>query len=238
MHVSFPLKKPISSEIKLEVSEYITQWFDLDRDIIPFYEMAENDPILQNLVKKYKGYRIIGIPDLFEAITWAIIGQQINLTFAYRLKRRLIEHFGEKIVWEGHEFWLFPQPEQIATLKVADLRELQFTNRKAEYIIDIATLMSNGEMSKETLREKEYHDLKKTLLHLRGVGNWTADYVMMRCFNRPEAMPIADVGLHRALQRQLGLDRKPTIEEITDLAKSWAGWESYATFYLWRSSYD
>src|SRR5690625_5765369 len=188
MHVSFPLKKPISSEIKLEVSEYITQWFDLDRDIIPFYEMAENDPILQNLVKKYKGYRVIGIPDLFEALTWAIIGQQINLTFAYRLKKRLVEQFGKKLKWDGKSYWLFPNPDQIATINISDLTNLQFTRRKAEYIIDIAKMMYRNELSKNSLRHKDYESLKKELMTIRGVGSWTADYVIMRCFNQTNAL--------------------------------------------------
>jgi len=238
IHVTFPLGTPISSEMKLQISQYITEWFDLERDVIPFYKMAEKDPILRNLVNKYKGYRVIGIPDLFEALTWAIIGQQINLTFAYQLKKRLVEQFGEKMLWDEKSYWLFPQPDQIASINVSDLTDLQFTRRKAEYIIDIAKMACRNELSKKSLRQKDYDGLKKKLLSIRGVGSWTADYVIMRCFYRTNAFPIADVGLQRALQRQLGLDRKPTIEEIMKLAQPWKGWESYATFYLWRSAYD
>ncbi|THG91921.1 hypothetical protein AJ85_00740 [Alkalihalobacillus alcalophilus ATCC 27647 = CGMCC 1.3604] len=68
---------------------------------------------------------IIGIPDLFEALTWAIIGQQINLTFAYTLKKRFVEHFGESLTFEGDNFWVFPSPEKIISIKVDELRDLQ-----------------------------------------------------------------------------------------------------------------
>lgn len=237
IRVLFPLGKP-TSEIKEHLKGYIREWFDLDRDLSVFYKMAKHDSILRELVDKYYGYRIIGIPDLFEAITWAIIGQQINLTFAYRLKQRLVEKFGDKITWGELNLWLFPEPEQIAAFHVEDLRELQFTRRKAEYIIGIAKCIRDGKISKNQLLHKSYEELKKTLMTLRGVGDWTADYAIMRCFNRPNALPIADVGLQRALGQQLGFDRKSTKDEIKERAKSWVGWESYATFYLWRSSYD
>lgn len=60
----------------------------------------------------------------------------------------------------------------------------------------------------------------------------------MKCLLQPESFPIADVGLHNALKRQLALNQKPTIEEITSYAMHWTGWQAYATFYLWRSLYD
>jgi len=219
------------------IHQYIEQMFDLKRDIKPFYEMAQQDNILGKLVQKYEGYRVVGIPDLFESIVWAIIGQQINLTFAYTLKKRLITNFGEKVVWEDKDLWIFPKYEQIAQLSVEDLRNLQFSKRKAEYIIDVARRLQTGQLSKEKLEKLDNHTLKKQLMDIRGVGEWTANYVMMRTFNIPSAFPVADVGLHRALEKQLDVDERPTISEIEKLAKNWQGWEAYATFYLWRSLY-
>ena len=73
------------------------------------------------------------------------------------------------------------------------------------------------------------------LTKIRGVGLWTANYVLMRCFGFANAFPIQDIGLHRAIQLQLGSDRKPTIEEIRELAAGWKNWEAYVTFYLYRS---
>ena len=86
-------------------------WFDLDNDLKPFYAMAETDPLLQKAIDEFYGLRNIGIPDLFEALCWGILGQQINLTYAYTLKRRLVETFGSSIEWEGRQYWIFPEPE-------------------------------------------------------------------------------------------------------------------------------
>ncbi|WCH49190.1 DNA-3-methyladenine glycosylase family protein [Lysinibacillus sp. OF-1] len=236
--VSFLMNQPAVHERAIIV-QYITEWFDLNRNLQDYYQMAEQDPILCSLTKKYSGLRLIGIPDLFEALVWAIIGQQINLTFAYTLKKRFVEHFGEHVHFKGQSYWLFPTPEKIAAIQVEDLRSLQFTLRKSEYIIDIAKSIANGQLTKGLLRQKDgYEDMKQSLMAIRGIGAWTADYVLMKCLQEPSAFPIADVGLHNAIKTQLALERKPTLEEIHHYAKHWQGWQAYATFYLWRSLYE
>jgi DNA-3-methyladenine glycosylase II len=167
------------------------------------------------------------------------MGQQINLPFAYTLKQRFVEQFGEFITFEGERFWLFPSYEKISSLNVDDLRKLQFTTRKAEYIIGIAKDMKSGRLTKELLLQKQdHHQVQKSLMLIRGIGAWTADYVMMKCLHQTSSFPIADVGLHNALKNLLGLKEKPTIEEIEEYAANWEGWQAYATFYLWRSLYD
>ena len=236
--VTFPMKQPSSHEQAI-IAQYVTEWCDLTTDLQGYYQMAENDQILKPLVKKYCGLRLIGIPDLFEALVWAIIGQQINLTFAYMLKKRFVEHFGEYVYFEGQSYWLFPTPERIAVIEVDDLIHLQFTRRKSEYIIDIAKIIASGQLTKNLLwQQEDYEAMKKRLMDIRGIGAWTADYVLMKCLQQPTAFPIADVGLHNALKIQLALERKPTIEELKNYAEHWQGWQAYATFYLWRSLYE
>lgn len=238
IHVDFP-SQPLSITSHEEIVMYIWEWFDLDQDLSLFYEVAKQDKILQQIHKRYYGLRMMCIPDLFEVLTWAIMGQQINLTFAYKLKQRFVERFGECLTFEGNTFWLYPTYERIATLGVEELITLQFTVRKAEYVIGVAKAMTNGELTKEMLlQEPTYEQAKKSLLGIRGVGPWTADYALMKCLHQSSAFPIADVGLHNALKVPLGLNRKPTIEEIKDVATNWQGWQAYATFYLWRSLYE
>lgn len=238
IRVEFPASAP-TREVREKAASYIWDWFDLNQELEPFYEMANKDMVLHKIAEEYRGLRIIGIPDLFEALTWAILGQQINLTFAYTLKKRFVEQYGESLSFEGKKYWLFPEAKTIANSSIEDLKKLQFSTRKAEYTIGIAQLMMEGKIRKEDLLDlKEYEQTKKSLTAIRGVGAWTADYVMMKCLHYTSAFPIADVGLHNALKIQLGLERKPTLEEIEILAKNWGGWQAYATFYLWRSLYE
>ncbi|MFC7395056.1 DNA-3-methyladenine glycosylase family protein [Scopulibacillus cellulosilyticus] len=238
IRVEFPIS-PSSIDLRKKVAEYIWEWFDLDQELGEFYQLAGQDKVLKTLAHKYYGLRIMCILDLFEALVWAIIGQQINLTFAYTLKKRFVEKYGESLTFEGETFWLFPSFEKIASINVDDLRKLQFTQRKAEYIIGIAKAMTNGELTKELLLQKnDDQHIQKSLMMIRGIGAWTADYVMMKCLHYTSSFPISDVGLHNALKNQLVLERKPTIAEIEEFAADWEGWQAYATFYLWRSLYD
>jgi DNA-3-methyladenine glycosylase II len=224
--------------IRNAVALYIHEWFDLGRDLGPFYDLAKLDPLLGKAVTSFYGLRNMGIPDLFEALCWGILGQQINLTYAYTLKRRLVESFGRHVVYEGDAYWVFPNPEDIAKLTVADLDGLRMTVKKCEFLIGVAQLMAKGELTKEQLLNTEnVKAAEKILIKIRGIGPWTANYVLMRCLRFPDAFPIDDVGLHNAIKLLLGAEKKPTKEEILKLSANWTGWESYATFYLWRFLY-
>ena len=100
-----------------EITTFVKDWFDLQTELTDFYLQTKNDPVLGGLIKQYQGLRLIGIPDLFEALGWAIIGQQINLSFAYQLKKRIVEAFGEKFTYNNQDHYSFPDPEMIASLK-------------------------------------------------------------------------------------------------------------------------
>jgi DNA-3-methyladenine glycosylase II len=113
-----------AAKVKGQLKAYIISFFDLDTDLAPFYQLAEQHGFLQPLIQKLHGLRIAGIPDLFEALCWAITGQQINLIFAYTLKRRLVAAFGDHVEQEGHTYFVFPEAAVIAQLSVVDLTNL------------------------------------------------------------------------------------------------------------------
>ena len=229
---------PRNPEEHRAVEHYVRDWFDLDTDLAPFYALAQNDPLLQHAVQSFSGLRIIGIPDLFEAMSWGIIGQQINLAFAYTLKRRLVEHFGKRITCDGNTYWIYPTAHDIASLTVQDLQQLRMTERKCEYLIHTAQLIADKRLSKEMLLAAgDFKQAEQMLTQIRGIGPWTANYVLMRCLRMPSAFPIDDVGLHNAIRHRLGSDRKPTKNELREMSEKWSGWEAYATFYLWRYLY-
>ncbi|MBW4084774.1 DNA-3-methyladenine glycosylase [Paenibacillus sp. S150] len=219
------------------LARYIAEWFDLDRDLAPFYRLAEADPLLGPLAAQHRGLRIVGIPDLFEALCWAILGQQVNLAFAYRLKRQLTAAYGEALEWEGHTYYAFPGPEVFAEVPQEELCALQLTRSKARTVLDVAALTASGALSREELLNLSPEAAEQRLLQIRGVGPWTSQYVRMRCLDDPSAFPAGDVGLQNAVKFLAGMDRKPTPAELLALAERWGGWEAYATFYLWRALY-
>ncbi|MBO0999902.1 DNA-3-methyladenine glycosylase 2 family protein [Bacillus sp. SD075] len=237
--VRFPGRTaPMDNQVKDAVSQYVRHWFDLETNLLPFYEMAQKDPLLQKPVSQFFGLRNMGIPDLFEAIAWGILGQQINLTYAYTLKRRLVEGFGDFVEFAGKRYWLFPKPDAIAKLTVEDFADLRMTVKKCEYLIGVSQLIAEGELTKEKLlNAKDEKEAEKMLTNIRGIGPWTANYVLMRCLRFPAAFPIDDVGLHNSMKLVLQTEAKSTKAEIRKLSEAWADWESYATFYLWRLLY-
>lgn len=220
---------------RLTAAEFVCEWFDLFSDKSTFYRFAEEDIVLGKLVRSYKGLPLIGIPDLFEAITWAIIGQQINLSYAYTLKRNFVTRFGDKLVHGDREYRLFPEAEEIAGSAINELIDLGLTKRKSEYIIHLSNEIAVGSISKKGLLDKGFAAAYERLLKLRGVGDWTANYVMMRCLRYSSALPISDIGLHNAIKQLLKLNEKPPIKDVRELFNRWKGFEAYATFYLWRS---
>ena len=230
--------EPEAPERRAAVVRYVRDWFDLDTDLAPFYRLAAEDPLLGPAAEAYRGLRCMGIPDLFEALSWGIIGQQINLAFAYTLKRRLVEAFGDSVTCEGETYRLFPSASRIAGLEPTELDELRMTARKNEYLVGVARLIADGSLTKpKLLALGSLRAAEKALVGIRGIGPWTANYVLMRCLRMTDAFPIDDVGLHLAIRHAAGMDRKPTRAELLALSEGWKGWEAYATFYLWRLLY-
>ena len=168
------------------IEDYVREWFDLKTDLGAFYKVAAKDKLLKNLVSRFYGLRLLKIHDLFQALCWAIFGQQINLVFAYTLYRRFIESYGERFNYENQDYWLFPNPKIVAGLSVTELVKLQLTGKKSEYIIGLAQQIESGLLSKEILLEKnDFNEAEKALVEIRGIGPWTANYVLMRCLGDP-----------------------------------------------------
>jgi DNA-3-methyladenine glycosylase II len=217
------------------VKAYVTEWFDLETDLSEFYKAVAKDKLLGPLAKQFFGYRIIGQPDLFESIIWAVLGQQINLQFAYTLKGRFVEQFGERLFWNNESFYLFPEAKLIAGLTDEALLPLQFSRQKSKYTIGISEIFASGEISKEKLQGMPLREAKEKLMKIKGIGNWTANYALMKTFRYPDAFPLEDAGVHNAIKNLKKMDRKPSLEEVKRIYKKYKGWEAYATLYLWKS---
>ena len=216
--------------------QYISDWFDLERDIAPFYQLLQKNKTLGYMAADYAGFRLIGIHDLYEALCWSIIGQQINLTFAYTLKRRMVEHYGEYLSVNGQQLHIFPKPEVLQHVTVAELRALQFSERKAEYVLLVSKLFAEGSISKQHLLQcASYEEQVQLLTAIRGIGIWTANYALMKSLKQLQSIPYGDVGLLNALLNHDLIKDKKDNAGIEKLFKRFKGWESYLVFYLWRS---
>ncbi|MED1865122.1 DNA-3-methyladenine glycosylase [Fictibacillus nanhaiensis] len=229
---AIPLNGHVSEEV---VKKKIQQLFSTEVDLSPLYEHFSKHKELVHVLQRFEGLKLLTDTDLFESIVKIIIGQQVNLTFAGTLTERLIELAGEKVEVEGSIFQVFPAPNSVSNLKYEDLRELQFSQRKAEYIIDLAKLISEGTLDLESLWEMSDEEVLQTLLPIRGIGKWTIECLLIFGMGRTDVLPAADIGLRNAICGVWKLAEQPSEEEVRVLAMDWTPWRTYITYYLWES---
>ena len=229
-------KKSISEKNIEEVTSFVIEWFDLSRGIEPFYLILEKQKLLAHFTKEYFGSRIVGIPNLFKAICWAIIGQQINLTFAYKLKRLLVEKYGEKVIINHQIFYSFPLPENLIQAKRDDLIGMKFSRQKIDYLKNISEAFIDNKINKSILLKcKNKNERIDKLVEIKGIGIWTANYVLMKSIKDMICITYGDSGLNNAISTIFKTSKKPTKMEIDNIFKAFKNWESYLNFYLWKS---
>lgn len=223
----------LTAEDARTVETLVRRAFATDVDLAPLEVVAETDPVFAAVVRRCRGLRPVLIPDLFETIVWAILGQQITVTFAAKTKRALVERYGERVEHDGRSYLLFPTPAQLAEAREADLAAIQLSRQKIRYVQNVARQVATGALRLDELWTLPAEAAQARLEELVGIGRWTAEYVLMRGLGHPDAIPAADGGLRRAIGRAYGLGRSATEDEVRRLAAAWSGWRSYASFYWW-----
>ncbi|HEX8997797.1 MAG TPA: hypothetical protein VF812_17340, partial [Ktedonobacterales bacterium] len=142
------------------------------------------DAVVAELDARYPGLRPVRQFDLFTALVRCISAQQVNLRWATTTRRRLAETFGERHTVGAHEVYSL-SAERMAEVSVAELRTLQLTTRKAEYIIGAAREIANGALDGETLVALPDDAVIERLVALRGIGRWSAEWILARSLGRP-----------------------------------------------------
>jgi len=218
------------------LTAYIREWMDIDRDLSPFYGLLGKDKRMSYMCEAFNGLRLVGIVDLFEALCWSIIGQQINLSFAYTLKRRLVEKYGSSFFYEGETYHLFPDCKILAGADAEELRGMQFSRSKAAYLIGLADVFARGELSRGQLMALPDRESRlQALMKIKGIGIWTANYCLMKSLRDPSGIPHGDTGLLTALANHGIIKDRKELTKIERFFSKYKGWESYLVFYLWRS---
>ncbi len=208
----------------------INQMFDLQMDT-PSISSTFRKTDLNSLVDDYIGMPIICEPDVYSALLKNIVHQQLNMKFAYTLMYRFVTRYGIKI----GDVWFYPNPEVVSKLKVDELRELQFSKRKAEYVIGIAEKIVSCDLKLEKLYAQTNKEVYDELLPIRGVGPWTVECVLLFGLGRKDILPAGDVGIQNALMKWYQLPTKPSKEEVQAYRKKWSPYSSYVSMYLWES---
>jgi DNA-3-methyladenine glycosylase II len=204
----------------------------LDLDLGGFYALAESDPKLAELAAPYRGLRPPRFPSLLEAIVCAIACQQVTLSFGMTLVWRLCARYGGHVDHNDTPFVILPSADVIAALDPNELKSMSFSMAKARAIVDAA-----GEIVSGTLRESELESMDnesaiERLCRMRGVGRWTAEYILLRGLGRIDCFPGGDAGGRNNLAHWLGVNEKFDYDTVKRILAPWSEYEGLLFFLL------
>ena len=210
----------------------VRRLFGLDFDLPGFYRMAKADPVLATLVEPLYGMRPTLAPTPLEMLVGSITAQQVNLSFAFACRARLVRRYGEAVETDGATVWAFPEAAALAASRVRGLRALKYSTRKAEYIRDLARAIVAGTLDVETLMAAANDEVITQLTALRGLGRWTADWFLARCCGRGDVCPAGDLAVRKAFDHHYGRRRPLSEEAIRRRSRAWGAYQNLAVHYL------
>ncbi len=203
----------------------------LNIDPGPFAKFTRRDPFMGPIVSRNPHLRIPQSATLFEALTWAIIGQQINLAFAITLRRNLIRIAGSRHAG----LWCYPDAAAVARIEPEELTPYQFSRSKAETLVRVARLIVSGDLPLDDLKNKPQAEIEASLLAIKGIGPWTVNYALMRGFALGDCSLHGDAGIRNAIHRLTGATEKPGAVEIQSFLENYRPHRSMAAAHLWAS---
>jgi DNA-3-methyladenine glycosylase II len=210
----------------------VRRLFGLDFDLPAFYRMAKSDPALATLVEPLYGLRPTLTAAPLEMLVGSITAQQVNLSFAFACRARLVRRYGTAVPLAGADLWAFPEAAALASARLREMRALKYSTRKAEYIRDLARAVATGTLDLDALACAPAAEVIERLTGLRGLGRWTADWFLARGCGRGDVCPAGDLAVRKAFDHYYG-GRRPLGEEaIRRRARAWGPYQNLAVHYL------
>ncbi len=184
-----------------------------------FTDLSQQNSVIAALAIRYPGVRSVCHSNLFNALIRCISTQQVNLRWAATCRRRLAETFGRLHSINGNLVYSL-DPARLALLEVAEIRALQFTNSKAEYIIDVARVIASGELTIAILDRLTNEQVIARLTAIRGVGRWSAEWILARTLGRPHVVA-GDLGVRKAVGMVYFEGARPAESEVRRATAHW-----------------
>jgi len=190
LSIEFKTNRKLTETEKENAEKIVSSLFNLDFNLAAFYEEVRNDKIMAILARKLFGLKSPTTQFAFEALVDCIVEQQISLKVANTFERRIIKKWGDTLKFGEEVFYAYPTPKSLAAASQAELRAVGLSERKAEYIRNVASIIAEGKLNLETLKVRENaEEIIQELDKIKGVGVWTAELTMLRGMSRLEALP-------------------------------------------------
>ena len=210
------------------VRAQVARILSLDVDGSNFPAVGARDPVIGSLQARYPGLRPVLFYSPYEAAAWALIGHRIRITQAARIKARMAEELGPAVTVHGERLHAFPGPARLADLDACH----GLTIQKVERLRALGVAAADGALDAARLRALSSEDALARLKELPGIGDFSAQLVLLRGAGEPDYLPTAEPRLGRAIARAYGLDHPPSAPDLAALAVAWRPYRTWATLLL------
>jgi DNA-3-methyladenine glycosylase II len=224
--------QPVNPAVQGALTTTLERLLGFSIDMTEFNQFAALHPPLSTLVNRFRGMRPPRFATLFEGAINAIACQQVSLMLGIHLLNRLTTTYGVGMSRPGETVHAFPRPQDLATLVPADLRQLGFSLQKGRAMIELAQSINDGAMDLESFSALSDADALSRLCEIRGIGRWSAEYVLLRGLGRTHIFPGDDVGARKNLQHWLKLPEPLDYEEVRRVLSPWRRYAGLVYFHL------
>ena len=187
--------------------------------------LKKADPVMAAIIAKAGPYRVGYTDPVFQTLVRSIVYQQLNGKAALTIFNRLAAAVKVSPM----------TPEAVLQLRPQKMRTVGLSKQKTLYIRELARLTRDGAIQFERLPEMEDAAIIETLTRVKGVGVWTVQMFLMFALQRPNVLPVGDLGVRAAMKKAYGLAELPKPQEMERIAAAWHPYCSIASWYLWRS---
>ncbi|AYV78937.1 MAG: DNA-3-methyladenine glycosylase 2 family protein [Edafosvirus sp.] len=220
-----------------DVKNHIDKIIGEDIDLRRFYKDIRHDKVLKEITKQLYGLQLVMKSDPFESIMYAICEQQLSYTVSVSIEQKIIKKFGRSIEINGKTLYTIPIAEDIAkNATVAKLKSCGLSGTKAKSLLNIAKKIYKGDLDLDELRTYDTPTIIETLMELKGIGIWSAEYICIRGYGRYDTIMAEDSALQKNVSKYYKI-KNITVDKVNKLAQSWDEWKGLASFYLFMAGH-
>ncbi len=224
--------RPASAAVRAAVTTALERLLGLRIHLSEFYQFAAHHRRLKPLANRFRGMRPPRFPTVFESAINAIACQQMSLTLGIHLLNRLTAAYGAALDESRQAAHAFPRPIDFVGLVPAELRQLGFSHQKGRAMIELAQSVVGGNLELESFTGLSDDEALIRLCELRGMGRWSAEYVLLRGLGRTHVFPGDDVGARKSLQRWLRLTEPLDYQGVQRVLSRWDTYAGLVYFHL------
>jgi DNA-3-methyladenine glycosylase II len=187
--------------------------------------LAKTDPVLRQLIARVGPCQLVPHRHHFATLCDSIISQQLSTRVAEVIFDRFAGLYPQRR----------PTPQTVRETPLPRLRSVGLSRQKASYLKDLATGFLDGRIRPGRLARQSNEEIIEALVSIHGIGRWTAEMFLIFSLNRPDVLPVDDLGIKKAIQRWYKLPALPSPKKIRAIGKDWHPYETIASWYLWQS---